>query len=298
LARKRKGRPIHGWLNIDKAAGLTSARVVAQVLKLTGAAKGGHGGTLDPMATGVLPIALGEATKTACYAMDGYKTYHFTLRWGEARDTDDAEGAVTATSDVRPTEDAVRAALPDFTGDIDQVPPDYAAVKVAGRRAYDLARRGEAVELAPRPITIHRLELIATTDEDHAVFEVDCGKGTYVRALARDLATALGTLGHLSELRRTRVGKFLESDAISLDKLGDLMHSAALSEHLRPVETALDDIPALAMTESQATRLSQGQVVQVLGTEPGLVLVTADDRLVALAEVNDGDVRPVRVFNL
>jgi tRNA pseudouridine55 synthase len=298
LARKRKGRPIHGWLNIDKASGLTSARVVAQVLKLTGAAKGGHGGTLDPMATGVLPIALGEATKTASYAMDGYKTYRFTLRWGEARDTDDAEGAVTETSEVRPTEDAVRAALAGFTGVIDQVPPDYAAVKIDGRRAYDLARQGEAVELAPRPVTIHRLELMAMTDEDHAVFEVDCGKGTYVRALARDLAVTLGTLGHLSELRRTRVGKFLERDAISLDKLGDLMHSAALSEHLRPVETALDDIPALAMTESQATRLSQGQVVQVLGTEPGLVRVTADDRLVALAEVNDGDVRPVRVFNL
>ncbi|MFP6742862.1 MAG: tRNA pseudouridine(55) synthase TruB [Alphaproteobacteria bacterium] len=298
MARKRKGRPIHGWLNIDKASGLTSARVVAQVLKLTGAAKGGHGGTLDPMATGVLPIALGEATKTASYAMDGYKTYRFTLRWGEARDTDDAEGAVTETSEVRPTEDAVRAALAGFTGVIDQVPPDYAAVKIDGRRAYDLARQGEAVELAPRPVTIHRLELMAMTDEDHAVFEVDCGKGTYVRALARDLAVTLGTLGHLSELRRTRVGKFLERDAISLDKLGDLMHSAALSEHLRPVETALDDIPALAMTESQATRLSQGQVVQVLGTEPGLVRVTADDRLVALAEVNDGDVRPVRVFNL
>ena len=298
MARKRKGRSIHGWLNIDKASGLTSARVVAQVLKLTGAAKGGHGGTLDPMATGVLPIALGEATKTASYAMDGYKTYRFTLRWGEARDTDDAEGAVTETSEVRPTEDAVRAALAGFTGVIDQVPPDYAAVKIDGRRAYDLARQGEAVELAPRPVTIHRLELMAMTDEDHAVFEVDCGKGTYVRALARDLAVTLGTLGHLSELRRTRVGKFLERDAISLDKLGDLMHSAALSEHLRPVETALDDIPALAMTESQATRLSQGQVVQVLGTEPGLVRVTADDRLVALAEVNDGDVRPVRVFNL
>jgi tRNA pseudouridine55 synthase len=298
LARKRKGRPIHGWLNIDKPPGLTSARVVAQVLKLTGAAKGGHGGTLDPMATGVLPIALGEATKTASYAMDGYKTYRFTLRWGEARDTDDAEGAVTATSDVRPAEDAIRAALPGCTGVIDQVPPDYAAVKIDGRRAYDLARQGEAVELAPRPVTIHRLELMAITDEDHTVFEIDCGKGTYVRALARDLAVTLGTLGHLSELRRTRVGKFLENDAISLDKLGDLMHSAALSEHLRPVETALDDIPALAMTESQATRLSQGQVVQVLGTEPGLVRVTADDRLVALAEVNDGDVRPVRVFNL
>ncbi len=298
MARKRKGRPIHGWLNIDKPPGLTSARVVAQVLKLTGAAKGGHGGTLDPMATGVLPIALGEATKTASYAMDGYKTYRFTLRWGEARDTDDAEGAVTATSDVRPAEDAIRAALTGFTGVIDQVPPDYAAVKVDGRRAYDLARQGEAIELAPRPVTIHRLELMVMPDEDHAVFEVDCGKGTYVRALARDLAVTLGTLGHLSELRRTRVGKFLERDAISLDKLGDLMHSAALSEHLRPVETALDDIPALAMTESQAIRLSQGQVVQVLGTEPGLVRVTADDRLVALAEVIDGNVRPVRVFNL
>ncbi|MEE2980288.1 MAG: tRNA pseudouridine(55) synthase TruB [Pseudomonadota bacterium] len=298
MARKRKGRPIHGWLNIDKASGPTSARVVAQVLKLTGAAKAGHGGTLDPMATGVLPIALGEATKTASYAMDGYKTYRFTLRWGEARDTDDAEGAVTETSDVRPTEDAVREALAAFTGVIDQVPPDYAAVKIDGRRAYDLARHGEAAKQAPRPVAIHRLEMMTVVDADHAVFEVDCGKGAYVRALARDLAEALGTVGHLSELRRTRAGNFFEGDAISLDKLDDLMHSAALSEHLRPVETALADIPALAMTNSQATRLSQGQVVQVLGTEPGLVRVTADDRLVALAEVHDGDVRPVRVFNL
>ena len=298
MARKRKGRPIHGWLNIDKASGPTSARVVARVLELTGAAKAGHGGTLDPMATGVLPIALGEATKTASYAMDGAKRYRFTLRWGEARDTDDAEGAVTATSDVRPAEDAIRGALAAFTGVIDQVPPDYAAVKIDGCRAYDLARRGEAAEQAPRPVTIHRLELMTIADADHAIFEVDCGKGAYVRALARDLAAALGAVGHLSELRRTRVGSFFEGDAISLDKLNDLMHSAALSEHLRPVETALADIPALAMTDSQATRLSQGQVVQVLGTEPGLVRVTADDRLVALAEVHDGDVRPVRVFNL
>ena len=298
MARKRKGRPIHGWLVIDKPPAMTSARVVAKVLESTGAAKAGHGGTLDPMATGVLPVALGEATKTTAYVMGGTKVYRFTVRWGEARDTDDAEGVVTETSEARPDEAQIRAALPDFTGVVSQVPPAFAAIKVGGRRAYALARRGEAVELAPREVTIDRFELLRVVDADHAAFEVVCGKGTYVRALARDLAARLGTVGHLSELRRTRVGEFREGDAISLDNLAALGHSAALSTHLRPVETALADIPALAMTEQQAGRLRHGQAVQVDCEEPGLVRATADGRLVALAEVNEGTARPVRVFNL
>ena len=298
MARRRKGRPIHGWLVIDKPPGMTSARVVAKVLESTGAAKAGHAGTLDPMATGVLPVALGEATKTTAYVMGGAKVYRFTVRWGEARDTDDAEGVVSETSAARPDEAQIRAALPDFTGTISQVPPVYAAIKVGGQRAYALARQGETVELAPRQVTIDGLELLRVVDADHAAFEVVCGKGTYVRALARDLAARLGTVGHLSELRRTRVGEFRESDAISLDNLSALGHSAALFAHLRPIETALADIPALAMTEQQAGRLRHGQAVAVECEEPGLVRATADGRLVALAEVNDGTARPVRVFNL
>ena len=298
MARKRKGRPINGWLITDKPAGMTSARVVAKVIELTGAAKAGHGGTLDPMATGVLPVALGEATKTTAYVMGGTKVYRFTVRWGEARDTDDAEGVVIETSAARPDKAQIRAALPDFSGVISQLPPVYAAIKVGGKRAYALARQGAAVELAPRQVTIDGFELLRVVDTDHAAFEVTCGKGTYVRALARDLAVRLGTVGHLSELRRTRVGEFSESAAISLDNLGALGHSAALSVHLRPIETALADIPALAMTEQQAGRLRHGQTVQVVCEEPGLVRATADGRLVALAEVDDGRARPVRVFNL
>ena len=277
---------------------MTSARVVAKVRILTGAAKAGHGGTLDPMATGVLPVALGEATKTAGYAMDGLKTYRFTLRWGEARDTDDADGAVIATSDRRPTEAAVRAALPSFTGAIVQVPPAYAAIKVEGTRAYALARKGEPAALAPRRVFVDRLALVEVADADHAAFEMRCGKGTYVRALARDLAVHLGTVGHVAALRRAAVGGFHEDEAISLENLAALVHSAALDEHLRPVETALDDISALAVTESQAVRLQHGQAVHVVRKEPGLVRATAAGRLVALVDVTDGMAQPVRVFNL
>ncbi|MCH7941994.1 MAG: tRNA pseudouridine(55) synthase TruB [Proteobacteria bacterium] len=298
MARKRGGRSINGWLNLDKPAGLTSARAVARVLAATDAVKAGHGGTLDPMATGILPIALGEATKTTAYAMDGVKTYRFTVAWGEARDTDDAEGAVIGTSDHRPGEAEIRAALGDFTGDIDQTPPTYAAIKVDGQRAYKLARLGKPAVMTPRRVRIDRLDLISLVDDDHAMLEMDCGKGVYVRSLARDLAIRLGTLGHVSQLRRTAVGAFLEVDAISLDKLEDLGHSAALFEHVRPVETALDDIPALAVTDQQAARLKCGQAVHVLCNEPGMVRVTADGRLVALAEVDDGMAKPVRVFNL
>ncbi len=298
MARKRRGRPIHGWLALDKPPGMTSAQAVAAVRRITGAAKAGHGGTLDPMATGVLPIALGEATKTVSYVIGSAKTYRFTIRWGEARDTDDAEGAVIETAAARPDEDAIRAALPDFVGEIEQVPPAYAAVKVGGERAYALAREGRAVALEPRRVAIERLDLVAVIDADHAAFEMRCGKGTYVRALARDLARRLGTVGHLAALRRTAVGQFAEADAISLDNLEALMHSGALLDNLRPVETALADIPALAVTEPQASRMRQGQPVTTLDGQPGMVRITHRRRLVALAEVREGKAHPVRVFNL
>jgi tRNA pseudouridine55 synthase len=308
MARRRGGRPIHGWLVIDKPAGLSSSAVVGRVRKLTGAAKVGHGGTLDPLATGVLPVALGEATKTVAYAMGGTKVYRFTIRWGEARTTDDAEGEVTATSPVRPDPAAVRAALPAFVGLIRQVPPRFSAVKVEGVRAYALARAEEAVELTPREVRIDRFTLVAAADRDHAEFEVVCGKGAYMRSLARDLAGRLGTVGHIAALRRLRVGPFTETDAISLDNLATLGHSAALETHLKPVETALDDIPALALTGAEARRLHNGQPVSLLpvaGRAPlrdiaqgAIVCAMAEGKPVALARIEGGEIRPVRVLNL
>ncbi|MAG98711.1 MAG: tRNA pseudouridine(55) synthase TruB [Alphaproteobacteria bacterium] len=297
MARRRKGRPIHGWLVIDKPQGLTSAAVVAAVRRISGAAKVGHGGTLDPLATGVLPVALGEATKTVSYVMDGTKAYSFTVAWGEARDTDDSEGAVTERSDVRPSAAAVTAALPSFIGTIEQLPPAYSALKVGGRRAYDLARAGQAVKLAPRQVRVDSLKLLASPDPDHACFELVCGKGTYVRALARDLGRLLGSFGHVVEMRRARVGDFSEGQAISLDKLNELRHSSALDSAILPVETALADIPALALTGPQAERLQHGQAIRVLNIADGICRTMTDGRLVALAEANDGEVRPLRVFN-
>ncbi len=307
MGRRRKGTPIHGWLAIDKPAGMTSAHAVAVVRRLTGAAKVGHGGTLDPLATGVLPIALGEATKTVSYTMAHAKLYRFTVRFGEARATDDAEGEVTATSDHRPDRAAIEAALPSFTGEIAQVPPDYSAIKVEGQRAYAIARAHGALDLASRLVKIDEFRLVEIPDADHAVFEVRSGKGVYMRALARDLARALGTVGHVSSLRRLAVGPLTEKDAISLDCLADLMHSARLAEALRPVATVLDDIPALALTEIEARRLRQGQPVAVLpvvGRSPqadifpgACVRAMSGGRLVALAEVRGGEIRPVRVIN-
>ncbi len=296
--RKKKGLKLDGWLIIDKPPGLTSAHVVAKVKRMTQAAKIGHAGTLDPLATGILPLALGEATKTVSYAMDGAKTYRFTVRWGEGRDSDDSEGAVTQTSDARPDQAAIEAALPGFRGDIMQVPPVYSALKVDGERAYDLARRGEAPVLDARPIRIDRFDLIDMPDADHAVFEVDCGKGSYIRALARDLGAVLGCYGHIVALRRTRVGPFREEQAFSLEKLGELWENPPSSDTLLPVETALDDIPALAVTGPQADRLRSGQEIRVIHRDDGISRVMNAGTLVALAEIEDGCVRPVRVFNL
>lgn len=305
---KRKGLPLHGWLVIDKPPGLTSSNVVTRVLKLTGAAKAGHGGTLDPIATGVLPVALGEATKMVAYVLDGAKRYRFTVRWGEARTTDDCEGSVTATSPERPTADAIRAALPAFRGTIEQVPPNYSAIKVQGHRAYALAREGEFVELKSRSIRIDRFDLVAIPDQDHAEFEVAAGKGAYMRGLARDIALSLGTYGHVTALRRLAVGPFSESHAIPLDNLETLGHSPALERTLLPVETVLADIPALALTEAEARRLKRGQPVSLLAVatrsqlqdvDPeAVVCAMADGRMVALARIKGGEIRPFRVLNL
>jgi tRNA pseudouridine55 synthase len=308
MARKRKGDPVSGWLVIDKPAGVTSTQVVGKVRRLFNAAKVGHGGTLDPLATGILPIALGEATKTIPFIMDGRKRYRFTVRWGEARTTDDTEGTVSATSDRRPTEAEIQAGLPQFTGEIEQVPPAFSAIHVDGERAYDLARAGETVELSARRITIHGFRLVALDDADHATFEVCSGKGAYMRALGRDLALSLGTCGHISALRRLAVGPFDESQAISLESLVTLGHSPAAFGHLRPVETALDDIPALALTDIEANSLRSGQPVGFIRRQDAgrvshissgtLVCATAGGKPVALARFEAGDLRPVRVFNL
>ena len=249
---------------LDKPIGMTSTQAVAVVKRLFQAKRAGHAGTLDPLASGGLPIALGEATKTVPFVMDGRKRYRFTVCWGEERDTDDTEGQVVKTSEIRPTAEAIRALLPQFTGLIEQTPPRYSAIKVQGERAYDLARDGEIVELAPRPVEIHHLSLMEQTDNrPFALFEAECGKGTYVRALARDIGRILGCFGHICGLRRTLVGPFGENDMIPLEQLEALCNRAAsgegsLADALLPVETALDDIPALAVTRADAARLHQG----------------------------------------
>jgi tRNA pseudouridine55 synthase len=298
VARKRRGDPVHGWVILDKPAGVTSTQAVGAARRACNAAKAGHAGTLDPLATGILPIALGEATKVVSLAMDQAKAYRFTVKWGEERATDDTEGEITARSDSRPGEADIRAALAGFTGMIEQVPPTYSAIKVSGERAYDLARDGRPPELTARRVRIDALTLTDIPDGDHACFELACGKGTYVRSLARDIGRQLGCLGHVTQLRRTRVGPFRESDAISLDKVEELGHKGALVETLLPVETALVDIPALVVTGSEANRLKCGQAIRVPNNVEGTVYAMADSRLIALARAESGEVRPVRVFNL
>ncbi|MEE8083956.1 MAG: tRNA pseudouridine(55) synthase TruB [Alphaproteobacteria bacterium] len=320
MGRRRKppvgARAIDGWLNVDKPRGISSAGAVARLRTALKPMRIGHGGTLDPLATGVLPVALGEATKTVAFAISGRKSYRFTVCFGERRDTDDAEGAMVETSAVRPIDDAIGAALGRFVGTIQQMPPTFSALKQDGRRAYDRARKGEPVVLQPRPVTVHALRFVDRPGRDHAVFEVDCGKGCYVRALARDLAAALGTLGYVSQLRRTRVGPFREEDAIPLDNLVALGHSARAFEHLYPVETVLDDIPALAVTGQEAAAIRQGRSVKVLRTggpgpregsagtpsselSDGMVVCAMEGTtLVALARYHAGEIRPVRVLNM
>ena len=308
MGRNRKGQPVNGWVVVDKPLGLTSTQVVGRVRRVFDARKVGHGGTLDPLATGLLPIAMGEATKTVPYVMEGEKAYRFTLRWGQATATDDTEGAVIAVSDRRPAEAEIRAVLPRFQGVIDQVPPNYSAIKVGGQRAYDRARAQEVFELDSRQVTIHSLELIAMDGPDLASFEVACGKGAYMRSLARDLGTALDCHAHVVALRRTAAGPFTQDHAISLESLEALGHSAAASGALLPIETALDDIPALALTEIEANRLRCGQAVSMLARanrerirefENGLIVfATTGGKPVALVRYEAGDIHPVRVLNL
>ncbi|HVY17925.1 MAG TPA: tRNA pseudouridine(55) synthase TruB [Rhodopila sp.] len=305
--RKPRGRPLDGWLIIDKPAGMTSTDVVNRVKRIFDAQKAGHGGTLDPLATGLLPVAFGAATKTVPYVMDGTKLYRFTLKFGEARDSDDADGQVTETSPVRPDDAAIRDALPRFRGDIMQVPPIFSAIKVAGERAYDMAREGRDVVLEPRPARVDRFDLIERPDADTAVFEVASGKGVYMRSLARDLARACGTVGHIAALRRLRVGPFLEEHAIPLDKLRDKDDTAPASpDLLRPVATALADIPALALTGHEVADLLHGQAISLItlmgripGTadpDGGLVRAMAGSRVLGLCRLEDGMLRPERIL--
>jgi tRNA pseudouridine55 synthase len=306
MARRRKGSPVSGWLILDKPQGMTSTQAVTKVRRLFDAAKAGHAGTLDPLATGVLPIALGEATKTVPFAVEGLKAYRFTVRFGAETDTDDAEGTIIATSEARPTTEAIEAMLPRFTGEISQVPPRFSALKVDGARAYDLARDKEEFELAPRIVSIEQLALISRSDSDHCVLEAECGKGTYVRALARDLGRALHTCAHVEALRRTRVGAFGEEDAVTLAELEALKESTpdgeALLRSLKPVEAALGDLPALAFSLSDAARLRQGQPVLLRGRDApifhGTAYATSKGTLVAVGEMEAGEFRPKRIFNL
>ena len=304
---RRDKRDVHGWIILDKPVGMTSTHAVAVIKRLFSAKRAGHAGTLDPLASGGLPVALGEATKTVPFVMDGRKRYRFTVRWGEERDTDDSEGRVVATTDTRPTADDIGALLPRFTGLIEQVPPRFSAIKIQGERAYDLAREGETPELKPRPVEIFELTLVNQQDSDHSVFETECGKGTYVRSLARDIGRLLGCFGHVSALRRTQCGPFDERDMIPLEQLEALCNRAAsgegsLADALLPVETALDDIPALAVTRADAARLHRGQAVLLRGRDApntsGTVYVTVGGRLLALAEIGNGELIPKRVFNL
>jgi tRNA pseudouridine55 synthase len=305
MARRRRGLPVSGWLILDKPQGMTSTQAVTKVRRLFDAAKAGHAGTLDPLATGGLPIALGEATKTVPFAVEGLKTYRFTVRFGAETDSDDAEGTVVTESAARPETEAIEAMLPRFTGEISQVPPRFSALKVDGARAYDLARDTEEFELAPRVVSIKRLALIARPDPDHCELEAECGKGTYVRALARDLGRALGSCAHVEALRRTRVGGFGEEDAVTLAELEAVKDNATehdtLTRALKPIESALGDIPALALSLSDAARLRQGQPVLLRGRDApiftGTAYATSRGMLVAVGEMEAGEFRPKRIFN-
>ena len=294
-----------GWLVLDKPSGMTSNRVVERVRRAAGA-KAGHAGTLDPLATGVLPIALGEATKTIAYAMTATKRYRFRIRWGVSRDSDDADGEITGESTARPARAAIEAMLAKFTGTIMQSPPAYSAVKIGGRRAYALARAGHVPAPAARPVSILGLRLTDVLDRDHADCEAVVGKGVYIRALVRDLALALGTLGHVAALRRLSVGRFTEAQAISLECVENKQHILAACGQLLPIEAGLDGIPALTLAAAEAARLRCGQrlALREVGDAPAACFVAGTvvgawhgDGLVAIARVEAGALRPLRVMN-
>ncbi|MDC1381924.1 tRNA pseudouridine(55) synthase TruB [Candidatus Puniceispirillum sp.] len=310
MGRKR-GQPVHGWVNLDKPKGISSAKAVAIVRRVFDAEKAGHGGTLDPLASGILPIALGEATKTVSFAVGQEKTYEFELSWGTETTTDDGEGTVTTESKHRPSGAEIDGALTKYQGYIDQVPPLYSAIKVGGKRAYNLARNSlvdePVVKLKARQIYIKTFRRLNST-ENLAKFFVVCGKGAYIRALARDLGRELGTAAHVTSLRRLSVGNFHINYSISLDFLETLPHSAAALEHLYPVLSALDDIPALPMSESEAKKLRHGQTLPAISASArdrfqalltgATAIAIEGDRPVALVVIKAGAVCPVRVLNI
>jgi tRNA pseudouridine55 synthase len=309
MGRRKKGNPIHGWVCLDKPFEMGSTEAVTKVRRLFDANKAGHAGTLDPLASGILPIALGEATKTVPFMMEAQKVYRFTINWGVSTDSVDREGEIIARSDMRPAVEAVRAALPAFLGEIDQTPPRFSAIKVDGRRAYDLAREGADFALESRRVTIHSAEVTDAPDPDHIELTIRTGKGVYVRSLARDLAAVLGADGHVCALRRERVGPFSTENAVTLDFLTDLVHRDAALEGLLPVATALDDIPELAVTEQDAFSLRQGRPIVLLPRQVetlksrltgGSRTVSAfqGQTLVALGQLRAGRLEPDRVFNL
>lgn len=309
MTRRKKGEVVNGWVCLDKPLEMGSTEAVSKIRRLFNAQKAGHAGTLDPLASGILPIALGEATKTVPFMMDAEKVYRFTVNWGVSTDSLDREGEITARSDVRPSVEAARAALEAFVGEIDQVPPQYSAIKVDGQRAYDLARDGVEFQLATRRVTIHEAAVTDAPDADHVEITMRTGKGVYVRSLARDLAAALGAEGHVSALRRERVGPFSTENAVTLDFLTDLVHRDAASEGLLPVATALDDIPELAVTDQDAFSLRQGRPIVLLPRQvetlksrlrEGSRTVSAfqGQTLVALGQLRAGRLEPDRVFNL
>ena len=299
MARKRKGDKVNGWLVIDKPTGITSAHVVGRIKRLTNAQKVGHGGTLDPLATGILPIGLGEATKTMPYIVDGTKGYDFTVKWGVQTDSDDCDGETIAEGGKIPENDEILSVLSDFIGDVGQTPPVYSAIKVDGKRAYALARAGEAVEMKERIVNIQSLTLNSHRPKDgESDFSVLCGKGTYVRSIARDLGQKCGTFGHITVLRRTRVGPFSLNEAISLEKLEEFGHSARAVELVLPIKTALDDILELALTEDEAETLKRGQSIKRQTAKLGTAFATCDNVPVAMVEIDENFIKPQRVFNM
>ncbi|MBB4349187.1 MULTISPECIES: tRNA pseudouridine(55) synthase TruB [Rhizobiaceae] len=304
--RKPKGRAVSGWLILDKPVDFGSTEAVSKIKWLLNAQKAGHAGTLDPLASGMLPIALGDATKTVPYVMDGRKIYEFTVTWGEERSTDDLEGEVTASSDTRPAEQAIRDLLPNYTGVIQQIPPQFSAIKIAGERAYDLARDGETVEIPAREVEIFRLTLLGVT-QNEAHFEVECGKGTYVRSLARDFGRELGCYGHISNLRRTFVAPFGEdkmvplADLVALEEIEDRDERlAALDAYLIDTAEALSSLPHLPVTEEQAHRIKMGNPIILRGrdvpVEEPEAYATVRGKLIAIGEIGQGEFRPKRVF--
>jgi tRNA pseudouridine55 synthase len=316
MGRRKKGEDVSGWIVLDKPDDMTSTHAVSAVRRIFNAQKAGHSGTLDPLASGILPIALGEATKTVPWLMEAEKTYLFTIKWGVSTDTQDREGKAISASDVRPSAEAIRAALPSFIGEIEQVPPQFSAVKVDGERAYDIARSGETVELESRQVTVYEAELVGAEEDDLAHFRVRSGKGFYIRALVRDLAAKLGAEGHVWRLRRTAVGPFIEAESVTLDDLQVLGQKGAASERLRPVETALDDIPALAINGEDAFKLRQGRPIVLLphvmealkpkfrdrvigGVDASRAAVALfQGKAVALGDVRAGKFSPTRVFHI